>query len=65
MCQLRQRGAAITFEFVDGAAHGIFNERRVSSTVRSTPSGIRLHMTTEADPGVPDRLFERLLSRIR
>jgi len=61
----KKKGAPITFELVEGAAHGIFNGRRIDTVVRATPSGIKLYLTTGSGPGVADTLFQRLLDRVQ
>lgn len=61
----KRKGAEITFRLVDGAAHAIFNGKDITTLVRATPSGIKLHWITGAKPGVADQLFEELLEIIR
>lgn len=61
----KSKGADITFRFIDGASHAIFNGKDITSLVRATPSGIKLYWTTGAKPGVADKLFEELLETIK
>lgn len=60
-----KKGAVISLKFVSGAAHGIFNGRDINSTVRASPSGIKIHMTTGSQPGVADKLFDEILALSR
>lgn len=59
------KGANITFRFIEGASHAIFNGKDISTLVRATPSGIKLYWTTGAKPGVADKLFDELIEVIR
>lgn len=59
------KGANITFRFIEGASHAIFNGKDISTLVRATPSGIKLYWTTGSKPGVADKLFDELIEVIK
>lgn len=61
----KSKGANITFKFIEGASHAIFNGKDMTTLVRSSPSGIKIYWTTGAKPGVPDQLFEDILKTIK
>ena len=61
----KRLGAPITYKLIPGAGHGIFNGRNIQTVIRSTPSGIKLYMTTGAQAGVADQLFKELLAEMR
>ena len=65
VAEQKNKNADISFRFIDGASHAIFNGRDINSLVRATPSGIKLYWTTGAKPGVADKLFDELLAVIR
>jgi dienelactone hydrolase len=65
VAEQKNKNADISFRFIDGASHAIFNGRDINSLVRATPSGIKLNWTTGAKPGVADKLFDELLAVIR
>ena len=65
VAEQKNKNADISFRFIDGASHAIFNGRDINSLVRATPSGIKLNWTTGAKPGVADKLFDELLTVIR
>ena len=65
VAEQKNKNADISFRFIDGASHAIFNGRDINSLVRTTPSGIKLYWTTGAKPGVADKLFDELLAVIR
>lgn len=58
----KAQGAEVTFRLIEGASHAIFNGKDITSTVRATPSGIKLYWTTGAKPGVADKLFGEILA---
>lgn len=61
----KSKGADITFSFIEGAGHAMFNGRNIETAVRSTPSGIKFYSTTGAQAGVADKAFQDVLGMIK
>lgn len=61
----KNKGANITFQFVEGAGHAMFNGRFIETATRSTPSGIKFYSTTGSQLGVPDKAFQNVLGMIK
>ena len=61
----KNKGANITFQFIEGAAHAMFNGRFIETTTRSTPSGIKFYSTTGSQLGVPDKAFQEVMGMLK
>ena len=61
----KNKGTHITFQFIEGAGHAMFNGRFIETATRSTPSGIKFYSTTGSQIGVADRAFQDVLGMIK
>ena len=61
----KNKGTHITFQFIEGAGHAMFNGRFIETATRSTPSGIKFYSTTGSQIGVADKAFQDVLGMIK